>query len=180
MRFTLDELDDFGIPQSGTFLKAEWLQSREGLGADDEFDQLTVQGTVAFTRNHNTLLGTAAYNATISGTAPLQSLFSLGGFGRLSGLTSRELSGQNSARAVLAYYRRLNENRRMPIYAGMTFESGNVWQNRSDISFSDTILAGSLFIAANTVIGPVYVAYGRTEGGREAAYFFLGRPFGKR
>jgi NTE family protein len=178
VRFTLDELDDFGIPRSGTFLKAEWLQSREGLGADDEFDQLTVEGILAFTRNRNTLLGTAVYEATISGTAPVQSLFTLGGFGRLSGLTSRELSGQNAARALLAYYRRLNDNRRVPIYAGMTFESGNVWENRSDISFSDTILAGSLFIAANTGIGPVYVAYGRAEGGSEAAYFFLGRPFG--
>ena len=178
VRFTLDELDDFGIPRSGTFLKAELLQSREGLGADDEFDQLTVEGILAFTRNRNTLIGTAAYEATISGIAPVQSLFTLGGFGRLSGLTSRELNGQNAARATLAYYRRLNDNRRVPIYAGMTFESGNVWENRSDISFSDTILAGSLFIAANTGIGPVYVAYGRTEGGSEAAYFFLGRPFG--
>jgi len=178
VRFTLDEFDDFGIPRSGAFLKAEWMQSREGLGADDEFDQLSVRGSLAFTRNRNTLLASGIYDATISGTTPIQSLFTLGGFGRLSGLTSRELSGQNAALALLAYYRRLNEHPRWPIYAGMTIETGNVWDNRSDISFSDTIMAGSLFIAANTIFGPVYVAYGRAEGGREAVYFFLGRPFG--
>jgi len=29
----------------------------------------------------------------------------------------------------------------------------------------------------NTIVGPVYLAYGRAEGAKEAYYFFLGRPF---
>lgn len=177
VRFSVDEFDDLNIPLSGTVLKAELLQSREGLGADVEFDQLLTQGSVAFTRNRNTLLATGAYNATISGVAPIQNQFALGGFGRLSGFTTRELSGQNAAFALLAYYRRLNDSPRMPIYAGITFESGNVWENRSDISLDDTIQAGSLFLAVKTVLGPVYLAYGRTEGNIDAVYFFLGRPF---
>jgi len=36
---------------------------------------------------------------------------------------------------------------------------------------------GLLFLAVNSVIGPVYLAYGRAEGGKDAYYFFLGRPF---
>ncbi len=177
IRLTLDELDDFNIPLGGTFLKAELLQSREGLGADEEFDQLSTQGTVAFTRNRNTLLATGIYNATISGTAPVQNLFTLGGFARLSGFTSRELAGQNVAFAALAYYRRLNDHPRRPIYAGVSFESGNVWESRSDISLDDTIQAGSLFLAMKTPLGPVYLAYGRAEGGIDAIHFFLGKPF---
>ena len=177
IRFSVDEFDDFNIPQNGAILKAELLQSREGLGADVEFDQLLTQGAVAFTRNRNTLLASGTYNATISGTAPLQNQFSLGGFGRLSGFTSRELTGQHAVIAVLAYYRRLNDSPRLPIYAGITFESGNVWENRSDISLDDTIQAGSLFLAANTILGPVYLAYGRAEGNIDAVHFFLGRPF---
>ena len=38
-------------------------------------------------------------------------------------------------------------------------------------------MAGSLFLAMNTPIGPVYLAYGRAEGGIDALHFFLGRPF---
>lgn len=177
IRLTLDELDDFNIPLGGTFLKAELLQSREGLGADEEFDQLSTQGTVAFTRNRNTLLATGIYNATISGTAPVQNLFTLGGFARLSGFTSRELAGQNVAFAALAYYRRLNDNPRMPFYVGVSIEAGNVWESRSDISLDDTIQAGSLFLAMKTPLGPVYLAYGRSEGGIDAIHFFLGKPF---
>ena len=78
---------------------------------------------------------------------------------------------------MLAYYRRLNDSPTLQIYAGAGLETGNVWDNRSDISFSDTITAGSLFVAMNTLIGPVYLAYGRTENDDQAAYFFLGRPF---
>ena len=177
IRLTLDELDDFNIPLGGTFLKAELLQSREGLGADEEFDQLSIQGTTAFTRNRNTLLVTGVYGATISGTAPVQNLFTLGGFGRLSGFTSRELAGQNVAIGALAYYRRLNDNPQMPFYVGVSIEAGNVWDSRSDISLDDTLKAGSLFMAMKTLLGPVYLAYGRTEGNIDAIHFFLGKPF---
>ena len=59
----------------------------------------------------------------------------------------------------------------------MTLEMGNAWDDRSDISISNSITAGSFFMAMNTFIGPVYLAYGRAEAGVEAFYFFLGRPF---
>jgi NTE family protein len=147
------------------------------LGADSEFDQLSAEASIAFTRNRNTFVASGLYNATISGTAPIQNLNSLGGFGRLSGLTAGEISGQHTAFALLGYYRRLNDSRALPLYAGMTVETGNAWDNRSEISLSDSITAGSLFLAVNSVIGPVYLAYGRTEGAEEAYYFFLGRPF---
>ena len=177
VRFSMDEYDDFNIPLSGSNVNVEWLGSREGLGADSKFDQLSLQAGKVFTRNRNTLLANGIYNATISGTAPIQNLFSLGGFARLSGFTSREIRGQHAAFAILAYYRRLNDSANLPIYAGITAETGNAWDSRSDISLGDSISAGSLFMAMNTIVGPVYVAYGRAEGGNEAYYFFLGRPF---
>jgi len=176
-RLSYDEFDDFNIPLNGSRFVAEWLGSRDGLGADTEFDQLSVVAGTTFTRNRNTFAATAQYNATISGTAPIQSLFSLGGFGNLAGYTAQEITGQHSAFTAFLYYRRLNDSRALPFYAGMTLEAGNAWDNRSDISFSNTIGAGSLFLATNTLIGPVYLAYGRAEGAKEAVYFFLGRPF---
>jgi len=177
VRLSGDEFDDFNIPLAGTFFNVEWLGSREGLGADSKFDQFSVLGSVAFSRNRNTFGASGLYNATISGTAPLQSLYSLGGFGRLSGLTAQEISGQHSVLAVLTYYRRLNDSRALPLYAGTTLEAGNAWDSRSDISWSDSIKAGSIFVATKTPVGPVYLAYGRAEGGKDALYFFLGKPF---
>ena len=36
---------------------------------------------------------------------------------------------------------------------------------------------GSLFIGADTPLGPLYLGYGHAEDGNSSWYFFLGRPF---
>ena len=38
-------------------------------------------------------------------------------------------------------------------------------------------MAGSLFLGADTPVGPLYLGYGQTEGGNNSLFFFLGRPF---
>jgi len=51
-----------------------------------------------------------------------------------------------------------------------------VWNTRQDVSFGDTFKAASLFLAADTYIGPFYFAYGRTSRGESSWYVFVGRP----
>jgi NTE family protein len=104
--------------------------------------------------------------------------FNLGGFLRLSGLRNDQLSGQYEAFGRLVYLHRLG---RVPLvgrdfYGGASIEAGNVWNSRSAISGRSTITAGSLFIGADTWLGPFYFAYGRAEGGQSSFYLFLGRP----
>ncbi len=177
VRFSLDEFDNFNFPSTGTTASVEWLGSYTGLGADTSFDQLLVEGGVAFTRGANTLLALARYDSTISGRAPLQNRYTLGGFGQLSGLSANELSGQHLTLGVLAAYRRLSLDAKIPLYAGVTLEHGNVWNARSEISFNRSLVAGSLWLGADTFVGPAYLAYGQVEGGHGGWYFFLGRPF---
>jgi hypothetical protein len=38
------------------------------------------------------------------------------------------------------------------------------------------VTAGSLFLSADTPLGPLYIAVGFGEGGERAYYLFLGRP----
>jgi len=63
------------------------------------------------------------------------------------------------------------------LYLGVSLEVGNAWQNSGDISFSNSLTAGSVFVGADTFIGPVYLAGGLAEGGNSALYLFVGRPF---
>ena len=44
------------------------------------------------------------------------------------------------------------------------------------MSASDLVTAGSVFLAADTFLGPFYFAYGRASGGASSFYLFLGRP----
>ncbi len=67
----------------------------------------------------------------------------------------------------------------MPTYIGASFEVGNVWDNKDDISFDSTITAGSVYLGLDTFVGPLYFAYGQAEGGRSSLYVFLGRIFGR-
>ena len=62
-------------------------------------------------------------------------------------------------------------------YAGASLELGNVWQDFNDISFGDTIFAGSAFICADTPIGPIYLGYGRNDRGDGSLYLYLGPLF---
>jgi len=105
-----------------------------------------------------------------------------GGLFNLSGYQSNELSGRHSAVGRAIYYRRLRSNPLRgfldaTLYFGGSLELGNAWQDSSEISFSNTITAGSLFFGADTFIGPVYLAGGLAEGGKSALYLFVGRPF---
>ena len=73
--------------------------------------------------------------------------------------------------------RRISDFNLMPTYVGATLESGNVWQNKDDIKFDTLIMAGSLFLGVDTVIGPFYLGYGRAEGGKDSYYLYLGTIF---
>ena len=45
------------------------------------------------------------------------------------------------------------------------------------MSFGDLRTSGSIFVGAATPIGPVYLAWGYSDNGDRAAYFYLGNPF---
>ena len=79
--------------------------------------------------------------------------------------------------ASLAAYRRLNDVKLFPAYAGFTLEAGNVWLDRDEMGFDDLRYAGSLFIGAESPLGPAYFAIGYTDEGDAAAYFYIGNPW---
>ena len=65
----------------------------------------------------------------------------------------------------------------VPTYLGFSLEAGNVWQTRSEASFSNTRKDASIFLGLDTFLGPVYLASGFDEHGSQAFYLFLGRTF---
>ena len=63
------------------------------------------------------------------------------------------------------------------LYAGFSFEYGNLFDDRDDIRLDGGITSESAFLEINTIIGSVYAAYGLAEGGRSNYYLFLGQSF---
>jgi NTE family protein len=176
-RFSADTMDSVSFPRAGTLASMEWRASRIGLHADERFDQLLLSTAHAKTWGRHTMLTTFRYDATISGDAPLNRLFRAGGFFDISGLNRNQLSGQHAARIGASWYRRIGDLALFPAFAGVSVELGNVWDAREDISSRNSILGGSFWAGVSTPVGPIYVGYGRAEGGDDAFYVFLGRIF---
>ncbi|HEY9182463.1 MAG TPA: patatin-like phospholipase family protein, partial [Gammaproteobacteria bacterium] len=177
-RFAVDTMDSVAFPRSGSLASVEWRASRqEPLAAEADFDQILVEGVHAKTWGRHTVLTTLRYDATISGEAADSRLFRMGGFLDLSGINRNQLSGEHAARVGVSYYRRIGDLALFPAFAGVSAELGNVWGSRDDISASGSILGGSFWAGIRTPVGPIYVAYGRAEGGLHAFYITLGRVF---
>src|SRR5260221_11395027 len=177
LRFSDDKLDSVTFPRAGHFGRAEYRAAREGLGSSTDYDQAILDYLQTFTWDRNTLAGRITGFGTMNGTAPLGAQVRLGGFLRLSGLQENQLSGQYAGLATLAYYRRIADIQFLQTYVGTSLEVGNVWQDSKNVSFGNTITAGSVFLGVDTPIGPLYLAYGRAEGGFYSFYIYLGPRF---
>jgi NTE family protein len=177
LRLSDDKLDNLYFPSTGHLGRVEYRVDREGLGSNVDYDQLLASYVQAFSWGSNVFVGTLSGSTTKDDNAPLEALFQLGGFQRLSGLRDNELSGQHTGFASLVYLRRLTDLQFFRAYAGASVELGNVWQNSNDVSLDNTITAGSAFLAFDTPIGPLYLAYGRTDTDRSSLYLYLGPRF---
>jgi NTE family protein len=176
----IDKLDEIVFPHRGESLRARLSAGLDALGSTVTYRQANVEASVAATRGHWTGVLGGESGTTLHGNAPLERRFSLGGLGRLSGLEQDELIGQHELLLRALLYRRVVDFQLLPVYAGISAEYGNVFQSRSAIGLKDGIAAGSVFLGADTLIGPLCLAYGRAEGDRGNYYLTLGQPLGSR
>ena len=177
LRLSDDKLDNVNFPRTGHFGKVEYRFAREGFASDEDYDQAALDYAYAFTWGRNTLLGRISGFSTLGGTAPIAGQVQLGGFLRLSGLQDNQLSGQKAGIITLTYYRRINDIQLFRSYLGVSLEQGNVWQDSESVSFNNSITAGSVFLGVDTPIGPLYLAYGRTDTNFSSFYLYLGPRF---
>ncbi len=172
-----DTLDNLSFPNTGFFGGIEYKANLEDLGADSDYEQIQVLLSGASTFQRYTVFSRAIFETTINEDAPFNALYRRGGFLELSGTLDRELAGQHFGLIEAAFYRRLGDITFLPIYTGFSLEAGNAWNQYGDIDSDNINVAGSIFIGADTFIGPLYLAFGLTKDGEEALYFNLGQTF---
>jgi NTE family protein len=177
IELTLDRLDSAFFPRHGYVIRNRYLYSSETLGADVDFEQLELDYLGAFSRGSHSFQGGLRYYVTIDGNAPIQSLFRIGGFSRLVGYQSNQLVDQNYALLFGGYSYHFGNLLGRPALLGGTLEYGNVWEDRSDISFSDGVLNASAYIGLDSWIGPVLLGIGGREGGERNVFLEVGRRF---
>ncbi|HHJ36330.1 MAG TPA: patatin [Gammaproteobacteria bacterium] len=172
-----DSLDNLSFPTSGFFGGITYRTNKESLGADSNYEQIQLQLSSAGSYKRYTVFSRAIFETTLNEDAPFNALYRRGGFLELSGTFERERAGQHFGLIEAAFYRRLGNITFLPIYTGFSLEAGNAWDDYGDISSRNIDLAGSLFVGADTFIGPLYLAFGLTDDGNSAIYFNLGQTF---
>jgi NTE family protein len=174
----LDQLDNVNFPNNGYLAQFRLTSSLESLGSDDDYNK--IQGSImgAFTVWKQTVLASFAAGSYLGKELPYYDSLTLGGIYNLSGLYTGQLRGQAMAIGKFITYHKVGSSFIGDLYLGGTLESGNVWQkDEKKFDLENLRLAGSVFIGYDTVFGPLYLAVGHTDGGYNAGYFYLGRPF---
>ncbi|MFZ4689215.1 MAG: patatin-like phospholipase family protein [Polymorphobacter sp.] len=177
--FTVDTLDKLTFPREGLFAQVQYVDHVATLGSSFTRNNVIANVQKPFTWDRLTIVAGARLGTTAGGLNDFVGDFQTGGFLNLSGLQRNSLIGRQLlfGRAV-GYYRLTDKSPiiDLPIYLGGSLEAGNVWTNTSDISLGNLRTAASGFVAAETPIGPVWLAYGRS-GSNGSIYLVIGRVF---
>ncbi|MFN7986689.1 MAG: patatin-like phospholipase family protein [Thermoanaerobaculia bacterium] len=180
LRARFDQLDNVRIPRSGWMAEAVVGVYGDFLGADTRYDKFSADALGALSFGDWTIHGGFEASGPFGGTElPFFDLNWLGGFMRLSGLRTGQLFGEYAGLLRVGTRYRVSK---LPsllgsgIFVGATLETGNVWNRTSDIKPSNLIWAGSLYGAADTILGPLYLGFGLAEQGNETFFLSLGLP----
>jgi NTE family protein len=177
----VDTLDNPFFPTQGARAQIEWTQGLRSLGDTSDFQTVRLDGTyVAGWGRHAAILNLSGGD-TFQGVLPIESLFTLGGPFNFPGYQPEELTGETYAVARAMYRYKLTDHSQqligIPLYLGVTAVAGNAWARHGDANWDNLRFGGNVFLGADTLIGPVFVALGAADHGRASFYVFIGKPF---
>jgi NTE family protein len=174
----VDQYDSWNFPSKGYLAAILLSASRDSLGSDRDYDTGTARLEKAFgTEKDHYRIG-VDYFTSFGSDRPIYNAFPLGGFLKLSGYSQQEflVDGATVGRLVYEHRVALVPTITKGIYWGGSLEAANLENRLNGPEPSGVIYSGSMYLAADTILGPFYFALGLAEGGNAAIYLFLGRP----
>ncbi|MBP8184907.1 MAG: patatin-like phospholipase family protein [Pseudomonas sp.] len=175
----LDQLDSADFPRAGWKTELQVLDSQRVLGADDPYATWELSGTAATSYGDHTFnFGFNAADRLGHEPLPRYEYFQWGGFLQQSGYATGQLLGESLQYGRMMYYHRIMEGGMLEgAYGGFSLEAGRIGNPLVVSNSQDWLKSASVFVAADSPLGPVYIGYGRAQDGNSSLYFYLGRPF---
>lgn len=177
--FTIDTLDAVTFPTRGMVAQVQVVDHVGALGGQFGRNSLSARIDKPISWGRDTLILGARVGFTGNSDTELLGDFGLGGLFNLSGLERGSLIGQELVFGRAVFYHRMSQRAPifdLPVYIGGSLEAGNIFANSGEIALSRFRTAASAFIAADTPIGPFWLAYGNSDG-TSSVYLVLGRVF---
>jgi NTE family protein len=176
----VDQTDRAWYPSSGYALNGTAYAAMTSFGSAHNYDRLEGRARGIWSWDSNTL-NLAVSGGTALGTdMPAYDSFTLGGPLRLSGYRIDEFAGRDYAFGRLMYYRRifpLPDILGSGAYLGGSAEVGRMSNRFINSSFATgTLWSTSVFLGADTFLGPAHLGFGYAGSGNWSLYLLLGAP----
>ncbi len=172
----VDQLDYASFPTQG-YRAVSQLSLGEGSTAG-RFQQLeaSAMGVATFGVHSFSLFG-AARGASQREPSAI-GRYELGGFHQLSGYRDGQLLGNYVAFSRLTWYWRLPYAplAARGLFVGATAEAGNAWATKVAAREGNLRTGMSVFVGADTGLGPLYLGLTHAPRGETGVALFLGRP----
>jgi NTE family protein len=182
-----DTLDNFNFPNTGVKYNLKWTKELSDFGSDYNHEQLYFDIKKPFTLYNNNIttylkMGTTFNNNNDGSEFILSDKYILGGLFNMSGYKPYYLSGNHMVLGVAKYRYELKNGGffgsiNAPLYAGFSLEVGDAWYDGEHRNLHDLKKSVSAYVAADTFLGPFYLAYASSEDGDNSFYLYLGESF---
>jgi NTE family protein len=178
-RLVGDHFDHAWFPREGHRTVVSAYAADKSFGSTTNYQRLEAAIDGAKSWGAHTIHAGISGGTAFGSNMPAYDSFALGGPMRLSGYSIGEFSGRDMAFGRLMYY---NRAIKMPdilgsgLYVGGSLEAGRI-RNRFDGQPNDnTKYSASIFLAADSFLGPGYLGLGAAPGGRWNVFLILGAP----
>jgi NTE family protein len=175
----IDQTDQAFFPSRGYRIGATAYGATESMGSNASYQRLEGVLRAATSWGPHRVMFTALGGTDLSSDMPAYESFKLGGPLRLSGYRLGQFDGREMAFGSLMYY-----NRTLPlpdilgsgIYVGGSAEVGRISSRADGLGSPGTLWSGSVFLGADTFLGPLYFGFGLGGSGNWSLYLLLGAP----
>ncbi len=181
--FATDTLDRNDWPTSGQRMRVRAKRTYDLASATiSSVDTLDASWLSAFEMGGFGILLNARYGENSNKTGINSSLetFSLGGFRQISSLTNNSIPTNSFTYGSVEVFHRLTNSGKLidlPFYVGVLGEYGRLPLSFFDIGQRASIYSGSIYIGADTPLGPLFIGGAYGSGDTTQFFFKFGRTF---
>ncbi len=180
----IDTQDFAFFPTKGYRVNLDYYQAFRVSNQLEKYGRVEGRLGGAWTFGDLILLGKLEGGQATEGTPPFADAFGLGGMGRLSAFAQNQIIG-NQAYGLVSAQVQYRLTKPMPILglsllAGISYEAGYMKQPVTEPNLTGGIDSYGVYLASNTLLGPVYLGYANTTAKTKDRsgrfYLFIGTP----
>ncbi len=176
----LDTQDFAFFPTKGFRANLDYFDAMRVSDLGEKYGRVEGRLSGAWSPGDLILLGRLEGGQATNGSPPLGDGFTLGGLGRLSAFAPSQIIG-NDAYGLVSVQAQYRLTKPMPILglsllAGVSYEAGYMKNPVTEPNLTGGINSYGVYLASNTIFGPIYLGYATSKDRSGRFYLFIGTP----